>query len=59
MNGGKYVSPRDSNSARSAGGPKARGAETREPREDVTDRSSGKNRGANGAVVEERLAVSC
>lgn len=58
MNGGKYVSRRDSKSARSAGGPNARSAEAREPREDVTDRSSGKNRGANGAVVEEQLAVS-
>lgn len=58
MNGGKYVSRRDSKSARSAGGPNARSAEAREPREDVTDRSCGKNRGASGAVVEEQLAVS-
>ncbi|XP_026034334.1 gastrula zinc finger protein XlCGF57.1-like [Astatotilapia calliptera] len=40
MNGGKYVSRRDSKSARSAGGPNARSAEAREPREDVIDRSS-------------------
>lgn len=58
MNGGKYVSRRDSKSARSVGGPNARSAEAREPREDVIDRSSSKNRGASGAVVEEQLAVS-